>query len=114
VSKQPSPTKQIAELLGTENKTEQVDVVKALVKVYNAPSITVTVTLERGEVVLGVNSLLEDLHPDAVKYVLQKGIDEVTKAVTRAEIQEKSEPQFPEGLSPDAELDEPVAVKLED
>jgi ATP-dependent 26S proteasome regulatory subunit len=114
MSKKPSVTKQIADVLGTSNKVEQLEIVKQLVVTAQTPGASITVTLDRGECLVGVNSLAQ-ISPEEMKYVLQRGIDEITKAVLKAEQQSQGMAQ-PQGLE-DAEyveLDEPVAVPLND
>jgi hypothetical protein len=90
MGRKPSLTKQIAEALKTENKKEQLDRIEGLKKAAQTPSAVVTVLFARGNVQLNTLST-NNMTPDDVKFILQKGIDEVTTQVLKFELEKKQE-----------------------
>lgn len=82
-----SPTKQIESLLGTSDKTKQVERIQLLVQNAQTAHVAITVLYD-GEVSLSIASA-NPLKPEAIKAILQMGVDEVTKQMVLYEEQKK-------------------------
>ena len=89
MAKKPSLTKQIADHLGTENKQEQFDIIQRLTKIASQPPLAVTVLLTPAGIDIQYVSPVQ-ITPDQLKSVLQAGVDEVTKAVLKAEMEQQA------------------------
>ena len=84
--RKPSTTKQIATALQTEDKVEQLKRIQGLVQSTQAPCVAVTVLFSNGTFSLSVVADGVMVRPDDIKYILQGGVDEVTKTVLQAQI----------------------------
>ena len=83
-TKKPSLTKQIAEVLGTEDKREQLKRIETLLQKDATPTVAVTVLFSENQTqttVIGPN-----VSADNVKYILGVAIEEITEMVVRAKI----------------------------
>ena len=88
-TKKPSLTKQIAEVLGTEDKREQLKRIETLLQKDASPTVAVTVLFSENQTqttVVGPN-----VSADNVKYILSTAIEEVTEMVVRAKIAQEEE-----------------------
>lgn len=90
MANKPSFTKQIGEMLGTEKKAEQVEVLKRLTNIASVPPIAVTVLYTAAGVQVTYTSPVQAT-PNQLKQVLQGGVDEITAMLVKAEMQ-KEEP----------------------
>lgn len=93
--KKPSLTKQIADVLGTPNKGEQLERIQQLLGQAQSPSIAVTVMFAQGRTSLSLVST-QDVTGDDIKFVLQQGVDEVTRQQIRAQMEEDQIEASPE------------------
>jgi hypothetical protein len=103
MSQTKATTKQIAELLQTEDKVEQVKRIESLLGTVNAPSFTVTVSVSHGQIAVGLNNPLSvNITPDQMKGVLHLGVDEITRQVTAYELEQKGKPdEGPPEMTPE-------------
>ena len=85
--KKPSTTKQIATILDTENKVEQLERITQLVQAAQMPSAAVTVLYSRGIAKVTVIST-QQITPEDVKFILNKGVDDVTSQIVRNELEQ--------------------------
>lgn len=108
--RKPSLTKQIGDALGTQDKREQLERIQGLIRTAQSPSAAVTVTVSRGEVLLSTASVLQ-LTPKQIKFILQEGIDEVTRRITLQEMEAKDAmgpAGPPDGTPTDLPIDAPM------
>ena len=82
----PSLTKQISEVLGTDDKREQLGRIEGLVQKEGAPVAAITVLFAAGEVDIAVSSKFR-LGASDVKGILALAIDNITEQVVRAELE---------------------------
>ena len=103
-TKKPSLTKQIAEVLGTEDKREQLKMVQDMVRQGGVPTVAVTVLFSEGEVEI---ALAGDTRLSAgnIKGILSLAIDDITAQVVRAELAQEAEAGI--GLPEEMEMPDP-------
>jgi hypothetical protein len=112
MGRKPSLTKQIADELGTEDKREQLEMVKRLKSVANAIPVAVTVLSTAAGIDVAVASPAQ-VSADEVRGLLNEGVDHITAAIVRARLQQlqKEEADADEPLNdsevPDSVLQEP-------
>ena len=84
-TKKPSLTKQIGEVLGTDDKHEQLARIQELIGKSNAPVAAVTVLFD-GDISISV-AADGRLGAGDVKSILMMAIEDITKQVVRAEME---------------------------
>lgn len=103
-----SPTKAIAEMLGTPDKTKQVEIIEQLVTLANNPPLAVTVHFTASGVDVTINSPVR-VGTQEVKRVLQLGVDKLTALEVQQKLKEQEEQQAEQLLAgaPHGPFDEP-------
>lgn len=86
MGRKPSVSKQIAEVLKTDNKHLQLERVENLVRLAATPSVAVTALYAAGRVQVSVVG--GQVSADDVKFVLQKAIDDITEQTVMAKLAE--------------------------
>lgn len=99
-TKKPSLTKQIAEVLDTEDKREQLSRIKSLKQATQTPVVAVTVLFSLGRVRTNVISGGGQVTADDVKYVLNLAVDDITEQALRAKLEEENRNQMKLPLDP--------------
>lgn len=96
-TKKPSLTKQIGEVLGTEDKREQLDRIQRAVDRAQSPAVAITVLYFDGTIELSVAGTA-NITGDQMKMVLSQAQDRITEAQVKASIEarEKEEPRGPQ------------------
>ena len=105
MGRKPSLSKQIAEVLDTEDKREQLERVKRLAQLANVPPVSVTVLYSAAGVTLNYTSPVQ-VTPADLKNILNLGVDEITAQLVRAQLEQEAGP-------PDS-MGEEVAQHLRD
>ena len=106
-TRKPSLTKQIGEALGTGNKVEQLERLNKLLQMVETPVVAVTVLFSKGRTQVVVASERK-VSPDDVKFILQNGVDEITRQVVEFDLEQKAmaQPPPPNPL-PETGIEEP-------
>ena len=89
-AKKTSLTKQIGEVLQTENKKEQLERIQGLLQDNQSPVVAVTVLFAKGQTLTNVSSPF-NVTADQVKFVLSAAIDEITPKIVRAELEQEQQ-----------------------
>ena len=87
MGRKPSLTKQIGEVLGTEDKREQLERIEKLSQASSVPPIAITVLYSTAGVTLNYVSPVT-VGPADLKAILNMAVDEITKAVLQKDIQD--------------------------
>lgn len=112
MGRKPSLTKQISEALGTEDKRVQLKNIEQMKQFSQVPPVAVTVLYSVAGTEVSVNAPVQ-ITAEQVKIILNKGVDEITGAIVRAQLEreeagQNDNPEFPpEEME---ELDEPVKI----
>ena len=102
-TKKPSLTKQIGEALLTDDKREQLERIQGMIQGIRAPAAAVTVLFAKGQTKVTVLSTGE-ITADDVKFILQKGVDEITAQIVRQQLAQEDADK--DQMSMDAALEE--------
>jgi hypothetical protein len=94
-TKKPSLTRQIGDALGTQDKREQLVQIQQLQQAMRIMPFAVTVLQTAAGVEVSVNAPI-DVTASQVKELLNLGVDQITAAMVRAEMQQAEEVAPPE------------------
>lgn len=106
--RKPSLTKQIADKLGTEDKTKQLERIDQLIRTAQVPPTSVTVLYTVAGVDVTVASPTTQVTAGQIKQILQAGIDEVTKQIVLHEQRKQEEEAMSAMVPPDDLVDDEI------